>query len=119
MYSYNIVHCLYHVIPSPSCPDCDSARVVKNGMIHNGKQNHLCKDCGCQFVKDPQSKIINDATKALIDKLLLGKLPLAGVAQVVDVSEPWLQQFVNTKYQKVPRQATVKTKKRPINSEML
>ncbi|WP_456085725.1 transposase-like zinc-binding domain-containing protein, partial [Leptothoe kymatousa] len=29
--------------PLPNCPDCDSARVVKNGMIHNGKQNHRCK----------------------------------------------------------------------------
>jgi len=27
--------------------------VVKNGFIHNGKQNHLCKDCGRQFVKNP------------------------------------------------------------------
>ena len=85
-------------------------------MIHNGKQNHLCKDCGRQFVKDPQNKIIDDTTKALIDKLLLEKLPLAGIARVVDVSEPWLQQYVNAKYQRVPRQAKVKTKKRPINA---
>ncbi|MEL6232702.1 MAG: hypothetical protein AAFR24_22580 [Cyanobacteria bacterium J06627_3] len=57
-------------------------------MIHNGKQNHKCNDCGRQFVKDPQNKIIDDATKTLIDKLLLEKLPLAGIARVVDVSEP-------------------------------
>lgn len=98
--------------PLPNCPDCGSAKVVKNGMIHNGKQNHLCKECGRQFVKDPQNKMIDDATKALIDKLLLEKLPLAGIARVVDVSEPWLQQYVNTKYQRVPRQAKVKTKKK-------
>ena len=96
----------------PNCPDCASTKVVKNGMIHNGKQNHLCKDCGRQFVKDPQNKIIDDTTKALIDKLLLEKLPLAVIARVVDVSEPWLQQYVNAKYQRVPRQAKVKTKKK-------
>ena len=98
-----------------NCPDCGSTNVVKNGMIHNGKQNHKCNDCGRQFVKDPQKNIIDEATKALIDKLLLEKLPLAGIARVVDVSEPWLQQYVNTKYERVPRQAKVRVKKRPIN----
>ena len=81
-------------------------------MIHNGKQNHKCNDCGRQFVKDPQNKLIDDATKALIDKLLLEKLPLAGIARVVDVSEPWLQQYVNAKYESVPRRANVKAKKK-------
>ena len=87
-----------------SCPDCESTNVVKNGRIHNGKQNHKCKVCGRQCVKDPQNKLIDDATKALIDKLLLlEKLPLAGIAWVVDVSEPWLQQYVNVEYQRVSR----------------
>ena len=96
----------------PNCPKCDSTNVVKNVKIHNGKQNHKCNDCGRQFVKDPQNKIIDDATKALIDKLLLEKLPLAGIARVVDVSEPWLQQYVNAKYQRVPRQAKVRPVKK-------
>ena len=87
----------------PSCPDCESTNVVKNGRIHNGKQNYKCKACGRQFVKDPQNKLIDDATKALIDKPLLEKLPLAGIARVVDVSEPWLQQYVNVEYQRVSR----------------
>ena len=36
-------------------------------------------------------KIIDQATRDLIDKLLLEKIPLAGIARVVGVSEPWLQ----------------------------
>ncbi len=96
----------------PKCPDCASTNVVKNGRIHNGKQNHKCNDCGRQFVKDPQNKIIDDVTKALIDRLLLEKLPLTGIARVVDVSEPWLQQYVNVKYESVPRHANVKAKKK-------
>lgn len=101
-------------VPSalPKCPSCDSASVVKNGFIHNGKQNHLCKDCGRQFVKDPQNKVISDDTKALIDRLLLEKIPLAGIARVVDVSEVWLQGYVNEKYASVPREVSVRTKKR-------
>lgn len=96
----------------PNCPNCDSESVVKNGFIHNGKQNHLCKDCGRQFVEDPQNKVISDETKALIDKLLLEKIPLAGIARVTDVSEVWLQGYVNEKYASVPREVYVRAKKR-------
>ncbi len=66
----------------PNCPNCCSSHFVKNGRSHNDKQKHRCNDCGRQFVKDPQNKIISAATKRLIDKLLLKKLPLAGIAPV-------------------------------------
>ncbi len=71
------------------------------------------KRCGVapQFVKDPQNKVISDETKALIDKLLLEKIPLAGIARVVDVSEVWLQSYVNQKYASVPRKIDVWAKK--------
>ncbi len=96
------------------CPDCTSGQTVKNGRIHNGKQNHKCKDCGRQFVEDPQNKIISRETKGLIDKLLLEKLPLAGIARVADVSEPWLQDYVNQKYAAVPKQVQSTPKKRGV-----
>ena len=63
-------------------------------------------------MKDPQNKIIDQATKTLIDKLLLEKIPLAGIARVVGVSEPWLQSYVNAKYEAVPQQVEVTVKKR-------
>ena len=94
-----------------NCPHCGSAQVVKNGKIHNGKQNHKCQDCGRQFVKDPAWRKVSDATKALIDKLLLEKLPLAGIARVVGVSEPWLQGYVNEKLARVPRTISRRKKK--------
>jgi transposase-like protein len=65
----------------PSCPSCESKNVVKNGFIHNGTQNHKCKACGRQFVEAPKQKLIAQATKDLIDKLLLEKMPLAGIAK--------------------------------------
>jgi transposase-like protein len=95
-----------------TCPSCDSSEVVKNGRIHNGKQNHKCRACGRQFVEDPQQKRIDPATKALIDKLLLEKIPLAGIARVCDVSESWLQDHVNRIYEDVPRQVNVSSKKK-------
>ncbi len=42
-----------------TCPECQSDHVVKNGKIHNGKQNFKCRECGGQFVQDPQNKIID------------------------------------------------------------
>ena len=95
----------------PACPNCHSENVVKNGFIHNGKQNHRCNECGRQFVEDPQNKVISAATKVLIDKLLLEKIPMAGIARVAEVSEPWLQGYVNEKYASVPRQVKVSDKK--------
>ena len=95
-----------------SCPRCDSSRIVKNGFIHNGKQNFLCKSCGRQFVLDPKNKVIEHETKDLIDKLLLEKLPLAGIARVTGVSERWLQTYVNTKFDAINKQVEVWPKKR-------
>ena len=97
---------------TPPCPRCTSEQTVKNGHIHNGKQNHRCKDCGRQFVRDPQNKIISQETMELIDKLLLEKLPLAGIARVAEVSEPWPQGYVNQKYEAVPKQLKSTPKKR-------
>jgi len=94
-----------------NCPRCESEQIIKNGSIHNGKQKYMCKVCGRQFVEDPQHRVISDETKALIDKLLLEKLPLAGIARVTGVSERWLQIYVNELYQEVPRQAEIRGQK--------
>ena len=96
----------------PYCPSCKSNSIVKNGKIHNGKQNYKCRNCGRQFVEEPQNKVITQETKDLIDKLLLEKIPLAGIARVTDVSEPWLQGYVNAKYESVSQQVKVKAKKK-------
>ena len=87
----------------PACPACGSGHVVKNGFIHTGKQNHRCRDCGRQFVLKPKHPPISDHTKALIDRLLLERLSLAGICRAVGVSETWLQAYVNDKYARTPR----------------
>jgi transposase-like protein len=97
----------------PACPACASIQTVKNGKIHNGKQNFRCRECGRQFVQDPpQNKSIDQASKDLIDKLLLEKIPMAGIARVAGVSEPWLQNYVNAKYQSVTRVVNIEAKKK-------
>jgi insertion element IS1 protein InsB len=89
------------------CPECHSSNIVKNGSIHNGKPKFACKDCGRQFVENPDNRISQEK-RDLIDKLLLERISLAGIARVTGVSERWLQNYVNRKYQAVPRQVGVK-----------
>lgn len=97
------------------CPGCGSEHYVKNSSIHNGKQKYKCKECGRQFVDDPQHVPISDTTKALIDKLLLEKMPLAGIVRVTGVSARWLQYYVNAKYAQIPQQVQVTAKKRTVD----
>ena len=50
----------------------------------------------------------------LLERLLLEKIPLAGIARVLKVSERWLQSFVNDKYENVAQQIEPKPKRRLI-----
>lgn len=92
------------------CPNCNSKYIVKNGSIHNRKPKFMCKDCGRQFVENPQQIIISEEKRNLIDRLLLEKIPLAGIARVMQVSERWLQNYVNEKYKNVPKKVEVTVK---------
>jgi len=90
-----------------ACPNCSSVNIKLNGHIHNGKQNRLCKDCGRQFVVDREKRLISDSDKALIDKLLLEKISLAGIARVAQVSQVWLQGYVSELYAGQPNDMNV------------
>ena len=90
------------------CPKCHSQSFVKNGFNATNKQMYRCRDCGRQFVLNPEKSAISDENKSLIDRLLLERLSLAAIARVVGVSKSWLQRYVNKKYESVPRQVEVK-----------
>ncbi len=94
------------------CPRCDSNQVVKNGFIHSGNQNNKCKQCQRQFVRNPTNKVIGKETKDLIDKLLLEKLPLAGMARITGGSKRWIQTHVNKLYTSISKKVEVWPKKK-------
>ena len=93
------------------CPDCKSQNIKKNGRIHNRKQKYQCNDCGRQFIENPTKKMIPKETWELVDKLLLEKIPIAGISRVTGISEPWLRKYINEKYENVPRKINTVKKK--------
>lgn len=61
--------------------------------------------------------MITQATRELIDRLLLERISLAGIARAAQMSEQWMQTYVNEKYAQVPRRVQV-SEKRALNDSM-
>jgi IS1 family transposase len=88
-----------------NCPHCYAPNGHKNGFSpRTCGQKYRCRECGRQFVQNPKKQRITDGQKRLIGLLLLERLALCAIARVADVSERWLQYYVNTLYAGVPRQ---------------
>jgi len=94
-----------------NCPKCESAKIIKYGKTHYGKPRFKCQDCGRQFVENPSRQPIDEATRNLVDKLLLERLALAAIVRVTGVSARWLQIYVNEKYENTPQEVEVTQKK--------
>ncbi|PSO77419.1 MAG: IS1 family transposase, partial [Cyanobacteria bacterium QH_8_48_120] len=62
--------------------------------------------------QDSSKKTVFPETKKLIDKFLLEKISLAGIARVTDVSEKCLQDYVNAQYAESSRQPQFNSKKK-------
>ena len=92
------------------CPKCGSKPTKKNGSTYRKQQKYQCNTCKYQFTENPRNKIISDETKELIEKLLLEKIPLAGIVRVTGVSEKWLQNYVNDKYRNTTKKLEISDK---------
>ena len=84
------------------CSHCGSAKTKQNGHTHYGKQNHFCHACRRQFVEGGQDWFVSDKDKALINKLLLERISLAGICRACDVSETWLLGYLKELYGQLP-----------------
>lgn len=84
------------------CPACLSYHIKRNGRTHHGKQNHKCKRCRRQFVAHPTKKYIDQHTRTLIDRMLLERISLRGIARVVEVSLTWLMNYIKARYEQTP-----------------
>jgi IS1 family transposase len=84
------------------CPRCCSAKIVKNGATHYGKQNHRCKECNRQFVLNNKHTIRAEIRK-LISKSLLERNSLRAICRIFDISLTWLQAFAQSLWSQVPK----------------
>lgn len=84
------------------CPHCHSKNTKKNGHTSYDKQNYQCTECKRQFVEGDQDWYVSDSEKAIIDKLLLERISLAGICRVCDVSESWLSEYIVGLYSDTP-----------------
>jgi len=91
-------------LPERVCPACGSGHLIKNGSVHKDKPKHQCKSCGRQFVVNPTKTTVSEETKQFIDRLLLERISLRGIARVTQVSWSWLQDYVNQRLARIPRQ---------------
>ena len=106
----------------PSCPSCHSQSVVKNGRTRHGRQIrprpprrglNKCREWGRQFVEHPKwTRVaeLRQSTQEIVSRMLLEKVLLAGIPRVAEVSELWLQNYVNDKYATMSQQLEVQPK---------
>lgn len=85
----------------PPCPYCGSNLILKNGSTHHKKPKFLCKSCGRQFIENPQKKSRNLPDINLINKLLLERISLRGIARVMGMSLRTIQNYVNKFYRSI------------------
>jgi transposase-like protein len=50
----------------PTVPVVTQAHILKNGSTHHKNPKFLCKICGCQFIENPQNKLIYSEVKETI-----------------------------------------------------
>jgi len=70
------------------CPNCQSAKIKKNGNKTNGKQNYQCKCCGRQFIGDHalQNKGCHSTLTRKILLMLVRGIGIRDIAIIEDVS---------------------------------
>jgi insertion element IS1 protein InsB len=72
------------------CSRCQSPKFKKNGYLHTGKQHHHCHACGRQCVRCFEQYLLAEGRRALIERLLLGRMSLRGICRAVGVTRKWL-----------------------------
>src|SRR5690348_8230998 len=100
------------MIQRDGCPQCGSTHHKKNGHIHNGKQNHRCKTCGRQFVRELEQRRVSAEHRTLIERLLRERLSLRGICRAVGVGMKWLMAFVVECYEAAPAHLNVQMPQR-------
>ena len=75
-----------------------------------GKQNHLCKSCGREFLLVLALEPVQEEKRLLVEGLLLERISLRGICRVVKVSLAWLIKYMAEElFDKLPEHIHVET----------
>ncbi len=67
------------------CPECQSKHIRKNGR-RRGKQNHICVNCGRQFVSNPQTQLgYSDDARLICLKMYVNGMGFRGIERVTGI----------------------------------
>ena len=84
------------------CPDCQSQHIRKNGS-RGGKQNHICVDCGRQFVSHPQTQPgYRDDTRLLCLRMYVNGMGFRGRDRVTGIHHTTMLRWVMQVGQQLP-----------------
>jgi insertion element IS1 protein InsB len=71
-------------------------------LIHNGKQNDHCHDCGRQFVQCFEHYLISEKKRGLIKRLLVERISLRSICRALGVTLKWLLGFLVQCFEALP-----------------
>lgn len=79
------------------CPHCQSEHYSKNGH-KRGKQNHLCLDCGRQFVENPNPyRGYSDDIRRSCQKMFVSGMSFRAIERTTGIHHStvisWVKQF--------------------------
>ena len=84
------------------CPKCQSRHIRKNGH-RRGKQNHICADCGRQFVDNPQiNRGYSDDVRKMCLKMSLNGMGFRGIERVTDIHHTTVINWVKQSGKNLP-----------------
>ena len=75
------------------CPKCKSSQSKKNGF-RRGKQSYRCKNCGCQYVENPQPKGYSLEVKQLCLKMYLNGMGFRAISRVTEIDHTTIINWV-------------------------
>ncbi len=84
------------------CPRCQSSHIRKNGH-RRGKQNHICADCGRQFVENPKTnRGYSDDIRKICLKMYLNGMGFRGIERVTDIHHTTVIKWVKQAGENLP-----------------
>ena len=95
-----------------NCPKRQSTQIIKYRPIPiTANHDSDVRTADDSLLRMATRQPIDEATRQLIDKLLLDGAGMSPIARVTGVSERWLQMYVNQKFYQAPKTIDITPKK--------